>query len=252
MSRLACPGCGVAYIVPDDVLGPEGRRVSCEACGTVWHAPPPETRAPVAGAATENAPTEGASIESAAVADAPGAEDRSGEDRAGSTDAAPASTPPAPAPAPPLEPELESTAESKANSLFSPPPQTAADETFADDGAVARRFAEIRRLADEINRQPHGGPESRDRSAIPGAIPAKARRGGGGLTAGFLPALVLGAAMTSLYVFAPQIGDRIPEAGPLLDNYRAGLDEAAAAVRGVVESAVESVMEVVRPASSEG
>lgn len=37
---LTCPKCAATYDVPDDAIGPNGRKIRCRACETSWQEPP--------------------------------------------------------------------------------------------------------------------------------------------------------------------------------------------------------------------
>lgn len=71
---LVCPQCRTGFQIPDDAVGPRGRRVRCGACAHVWHAggeeaappdpqPEPETAAP----APEPEPDTGPDMEPASA-----------------------------------------------------------------------------------------------------------------------------------------------------------------------------------------
>ncbi|WP_116090068.1 zinc-ribbon domain-containing protein [Sphingomonas crusticola] len=59
--KLSCPNCGATYDVPENAIGPSGRKIRCRACDTSWFeparvavppplapAPPPVSPAPAA------------------------------------------------------------------------------------------------------------------------------------------------------------------------------------------------------------
>ena len=54
--ELACPNCETRFVVAENAIGPNGRKVRCSNCGHVWHAnpePPMELMTP-APAATDD------------------------------------------------------------------------------------------------------------------------------------------------------------------------------------------------------
>lgn len=45
--QLSCPNCSATYQVPDNAIGPSGRKIRCRACDTSWFEPPqPDSPAP--------------------------------------------------------------------------------------------------------------------------------------------------------------------------------------------------------------
>ena len=52
--QLSCPNCGATYEVPENAIGPSGRKIRCRACDTSWFepardaVPPPPTPPPIA------------------------------------------------------------------------------------------------------------------------------------------------------------------------------------------------------------
>lgn len=52
--QLSCPNCGATYEVPENAIGPSGRKIRCRACDTSWFEPardaipPPPTPPPIA------------------------------------------------------------------------------------------------------------------------------------------------------------------------------------------------------------
>ena len=60
--QLTCPKCAATYDVPDNAIGPNGRKIRCRACDANWHEPPrtamtpPPPLAPQPGNAATAAP----------------------------------------------------------------------------------------------------------------------------------------------------------------------------------------------------
>ena len=74
--QLSCPNCGATYEVPDNAIGPNGRKIRCRACETSWFeagsgaqsapqppmTPPPVSPIPAAAPAAESRPVEAESV----------------------------------------------------------------------------------------------------------------------------------------------------------------------------------------------
>jgi predicted Zn finger-like uncharacterized protein len=45
--QLTCPNCGATYDVPENAIGPNGRKIRCRACETSWHEAPRGTATPL-------------------------------------------------------------------------------------------------------------------------------------------------------------------------------------------------------------
>jgi predicted Zn finger-like uncharacterized protein len=43
---LTCPNCAATYDVPDNAIGPNGRKIRCRACETSWQEPPRQAVTP--------------------------------------------------------------------------------------------------------------------------------------------------------------------------------------------------------------
>ncbi len=50
---VECPACGTRYDVPEDAIGPAGRKLKCAACGHGWHADAASAVAPEPAAQVE-------------------------------------------------------------------------------------------------------------------------------------------------------------------------------------------------------
>lgn len=117
--RSTCPSCDTAYTIPDDRIGPKGRKVRCTRCGEQWHVVAPDDDPGLAAfrAEADDPFDDVAAIEPSAptAAAAPDAVARDAvatitddpfeiaADAHAETDAIEVSDHPAPAPAPPVD-----------------------------------------------------------------------------------------------------------------------------------------------------
>ncbi len=71
---LTCPNCATRFFADDQAIGPDGRRVKCDACQTVWTAsavPAAETTPEAEPAAVPETSTKSAVTPGAEAADSP-------------------------------------------------------------------------------------------------------------------------------------------------------------------------------------
>jgi len=236
--RLTCPNCGAQYEVPDDVIPATGRDVQCSNCGDTWfqyhadHMPVSEEAEPETWEAEADVP-----------------------DQTPARDVQPEETP-APTRRE-LEPDVrdvlrqEAERESKARTADSQgleiQPDLGLDDV--DDEASRRsreaqaRMARLRGLPEEGPDDIHAGidPTSRRdllpdieeinsslRSGDGGDADAMIEGGyhdelpsgrGGGFRRGFMLIVLLSVILVLIYVFAPQIGTKVPALADGLSAY---------------------------------
>lgn len=126
MAKISCPNCGAQYNVPDEALGPAGRKVSCASCGQAWHATIPEEEPLMLLSDPEPA-----SAEATAPAATPSEQ--------------PASANAAPEPEP--QPDAAETA-------TTPEPETVQAAAARIREERAKQLAEIRQIVDEVQSTP--------------------------------------------------------------------------------------------------
>ena len=261
MIEIVCPSCGARYQVPEDSIGPEGRKVTCSSCSHRWRAyaesaaaAPEDTVAEAdAGAAVEDISaaeptaeageefeTAGAAAEGAQAAPHPGVADsgrqeqmdsirRMLEDLKRSAEADEPGPEPATLPTPPPVP---------------PTPMVRKQEVVeAEEGDPLR--SKIDRM-DNAARSLKGTPAATNYDAVKlrrkhekrakrlQRARDRRKRSGAFLT-GFTLVAGVAATMVGLYVMHPQIIAASPEVEPAMneyvvtvDRYRIQLDEATA------------------------
>jgi predicted Zn finger-like uncharacterized protein len=245
--ELICPSCEARYRVPQGALGSNGRQVSCSNCGHGWHASPPlalgSAGGTIAGAGSYADEEQGGlataevhrlrPVESARAAQLAGireqiddvqsheAVSRGDDERTR------------------LAGVADPTQETGYRSGGSPALAAAAAST---DGA-ARARGDLRR-ADEAG-QTHQDPLRR-RMAEHDARAAREREerehlrlsmsqgdrstGSGAFLTGFVLVVIVAAVLLATYMLRDEIVARVPESGPMIDEYVAWVNELRLAV----------------------
>jgi len=272
--RLTCPSCGAQYEVPDDVIPEEGRDVQCSNCGNTWFQAQGTENSPEALAAEAAAPKDavwhpevesdvedGPSVNQAPT---PGATSRSAPPQRRELDAAVADilreeaelekrTREAEADVfedqPDLglqEPEDEAAkrarqAQDRMQKLRGEDPQAAAAvaaATAVTDRPQSR--SEMLPDVEEINQTLRASTERRDVNAAQGDYDDD-DNDASGFGRGFILMIALFAIAAALYIFAPQLGETIPQLKGVMDSYiglvgqaREGLDSLVGSVMGMI------------------
>jgi predicted Zn finger-like uncharacterized protein len=256
--RLTCPSCGAQYEVPDDVIPEDGRDVQCSNCGNTWFQERDTSNTPEALAAEAAAPKDAVwhpEVES----DVDNRPSVNQDPAPGST------PPPAPPKRRELDPsvadilreeaELEARArEAEAGSLEEQPElglQEPEDEAAkrarqaqdrmrrlrGEDPDAAAAAAAASAVTDrpksrrdmlpdveEINQTLRASTERREMRTLQGDLDDD-EDDASSFGRGFVLTLLVFAIAAALYVFAPQLGDTIPQLKAPLDTYTALVDQ---------------------------
>ena len=237
--RITCPNCGAQYDVPDEAIPAVGRDVECSACDTSWFFVPPVAQPERVKPSPE--------VAEGREADAP--------------DAGPGTeAPPAPQPKRDLDPSVaeilreeadRERAARKADALevqtdLNLPPTAASaflasPESVPQDASVERALTAVKQPATP------GKPASRrdllpdieeinstlrsttDRDVARGDLSPDAPMRGHqrrSFRRGTLFAFILAACAAAVYVFAPDLSQRVPEVEPYLSEYVRAVDAA--------------------------
>jgi predicted Zn finger-like uncharacterized protein len=272
--RLTCPSCGAQYEVPDDVIPEDGRDVQCSNCGNTWFQARDAANSPEAQAAAAAAPKD-AVWHPEVDREAPVGPS------VNPAGARSAKAPPAPPKRRELDPavadilreeaQLEARARDAKSVGLEEQPDLGLQEP-EDEAAKRARQAQdrMRRLRgedpsaaaaaaaasavtdrpqsrgemlpdiDEINQTLRASSERREIRSVHADLEDDDEPAGG-FGRGFIFMILLFAIATALYVFAPQIGEAVPQlADPmsvyvaLVDQLRAWLDVQIATLLALV------------------
>lgn len=261
MIEIVCPSCGARYQVPDDSIGPEGRKVTCSGCSHKWRAYREEAPAAVA-AGPSGAVTAGAG-------EAEG-DDRVGRSAADFGEEAPAAAAGSAGREQQMDNIRRMLDDLKRSSDDAPGPDPDAAAARPSRPEPSRRYreeqhdealddeAEVDPLRSRIEQAGRQGKEARpsnyDAARLRRMHEKRARRlqkakerkrRSSGFLTGFTLVAVVAAIMLGLYVMRPQIVASSPELAPAMnqyvvtvDRYRVALDEATADWRAWVAERV--------------
>jgi predicted Zn finger-like uncharacterized protein len=275
--RLTCPSCGAQYEVPDDVIPDDGRDVQCSNCGNTWFQAKDTENTPDALAAEAAAPKDAVwhpEVDS-------DFEDGPSVNQAPTPGKTP---PPAPPQRRELdaavadilreEAERETRAREAEAGVFEDQPELGLQEP-EDEAAKRARQAQdrMRKLrgenpeaaaavaaatavterpksrsdmlpdVDEINQTLRASSDRRDGTAVHDDYDDE-DEDAGGFGRGFILTIAVFAIATALYLFAPQLGETIPQLKTamevyvgLVDQARTGLDSLVATVMSMINGA---------------
>ena len=275
--RLKCPSCGAQYEVPDDVIPEDGRDVQCSNCGNTWFQARDSSNTPEALEAAAKAPKDAVwhPEVDADVDDRPSVNQEA---------APGSSAPPAPPKRRELDPsvadilreeaEIEARARRAAAGTLEEQPDLGLQEPEDEAAKRARQAQErMRKLRGE---NPEAAavaaaaaavadrPKSRrdmlpDVEEINQSLRASSERTevrsvqadledddepSGGFGRGFLYTILLFAIAAALYVYAPEVGEAVPQLKApmesfviMVDQLRAWLDAQIAMLMGMINGA---------------
>lgn len=242
--RLTCPNCSARYEVDEAMVPPGGRDVQCSNCSQTWFQPGARVAEPAAPVAEPEAPAEPRLAEVAVdgPSGAPGAEAEADAPR-------PARRQIDPDVADILREEAEREARlRRADATPEPVEQQEEMPLPVEDDSRTRRMAELEGAEDafdtdeitaavataaaasrreqfpdieEINSTLRATGDRRgeeDGATDVDTIDAGNRRRGS-VRRGFFLMIILAAIAVGVYVYAPQIAEAVPQAGPVLERY---------------------------------
>lgn len=243
--RLTCPNCDAKYEVPDEVIPTDGRDVQCSNCGQTWFQHHPDHPSTEDDDLNIQRPDPDEEVAAPPPPPSPPPLERRQLD---------------PAVAGILRQEAEAEHEARrkrlSQSLETQPdlglPESAPDEHHDGDDAAEQRALEAKRRMARMRGEPEPTPSAahgRRRELLPdieeinstlrrenkrsasdadahgdveAAYDANSR---GGFKTGFYLVLLLAALASLVYVFAPQIAERLPQSDPYLSTYVTWVDQ---------------------------
>lgn len=278
--RLKCPSCGAQYEVPEDVIPEDGRDVQCSNCGNTWFQTRDTSNSPEALEAEAKAPKDAVwhPEVDADLNDRPSVNQEAAPGTA---------TPPAPPKRRELDPSVaeilreEAEREARARQsvaggieeqpelgLQEPEDEAAkrarqaqermrklrgedpeAAATAAATAAVAERPKSRRDMlpdVEEINQSLRASNERREMRTVQADLEDDDEPKAG-FGRGFLYTVLIFALGTVLYVYAPQVGDTVPQLKAPMDTYVALVDQ----LRAWLDTQVAPLVDMINGAPPE-